>query len=283
MPQFSINEIFKSQDTKHRLTMFKAEDVQWLETQLFEKNGKPYLKCLASDKDRPAKPEEIVRQLWIKKLLEEFHYPQARLKIEYAVWFGSGVSDKSADIVIMHTDGEHPYIIFEVKKPKRKDGLQQLKSYSNAEGTPIGVWSNGEEVVVLHREEVVGGPHAFTQISSIPTVDQTLQDVITEQWTIEKLTEENRLVKERLSLKKIILDLEDLVLANAEGIDDSFDEIFKLIYAKLYDEWAAANDRTRNRKIHFRIYGESPRELYDKINGLFNRAKDKWRGIFGRD
>jgi hypothetical protein len=53
-------------------------------------------------------------------------------------------------------------------------------------------------------------------------------------------------VRERLCLKKIILDLEDLVLANVEGIDDSFDEVFKLIYAKLYDEWAAAaNDRTR--------------------------------------
>jgi type I restriction enzyme M protein len=279
MPQFSIDEIFRSQDTKHRLTLFKAEDVQWLETQLFEKNGKPYLKCLASDKDRLAKPEEIVRQLWIKKLLEEYHYPKERIRVEYAVWFGSGVSDKSADIVIMQTDGEHPYIIFEVKKPKRKDGLQQLKSYCNAEGSPIGAWSNGEELVILHREE----PNVFSQISSIPTVGQTLQDVITEQWTIDKLTEENRLVKERLSLKKIILDLEDLVLANAEGIDDSFDEVFKLIYAKLYDEWAAANDRTCNRKIHFRIYGESPRELYDKINGLFNRAKDKWRGIFGRD
>lgn len=90
-------------------------------------------------------------------------------------------------------------------------------------------------------------------------------------------------MKERLSLKQIILDLEDLVLANAEGIDDPFDEVFKLIYAKLYDEWAAANDPSRNRKIYFRIYGESPRELYDKISGLFNRAKDKWRGIFGRD
>ena len=274
-----IDEIFKSEETKHRLTLFKTEDIQWLEAQLFEKNGKPYLKCLASDKDRPAKPEEIVRQLWIKKLLEEYHYPKERIKVERAVWFGSGVSDKSADIVVMQTDGEHPYIIFEVKKPKRKDGLQQLKSYCNAEGSPIGVWSNGEELVVLHREE----PNIFSQISSIPTVGQTLQDVITEQWTIDKLTEENRLVKERLSLKKIILDLEDLVLANAEGIDDSFDEVFKLIYAKLYDEWAAANDRTRNRKIHFRIYGESPRELYDKINGLFNRAKDKWRGIFGQD
>jgi len=52
MPQFSIDEIFKSPDTKHRLNLFKAEDVQWLEAQLFEKNGKPYLKCLASDSDK---------------------------------------------------------------------------------------------------------------------------------------------------------------------------------------------------------------------------------------
>jgi type I restriction enzyme M protein len=123
----------------------------------------------------------------------------------------------------------------------------------------------------------------FTQISSLPTIDQTLQDVITEQWTIEKLTIENKLVRERLSLKDIILDLEELVLANAEGIDDSFEEVFKLVYAKLYDEWAAANDPSRNRRIHFRIYGESPQQLYDKINGLLAQGKNKWRGIFGLD
>jgi len=279
MPQISIDDIFKNPVTKHHLSLFTPEAIQWLETQIFEKNDKPYLRCLASDRDRPAKPEEIVRQLWIKKLMEEYHYPKERIKIEYSVWFGSGVSDKSADIVVMQADGEHPYIIFEVKKPNRKDGIQQLKSYCNAEGSPIGAWSNGEELVILHRQE----PNVFSQISSIPTIGQTLQDVITEQWTIEKLTEENRLVKERLSLKKIILDLEDLVLANAEGIDDSFDEVFKLIYAKLYDEWAAANDPARKRRINFRVYGESPSELYEKINGLFNRAKDKWRGIFGRD
>jgi type I restriction enzyme M protein len=279
MSPFSIDEIFRSQETKHRLTLFRPQDVLWLEGQLFEKNNRPYLKCLASEKDRPAKPEEIVRQLWIKKLLEEYNYPRERIKVERAVWFGSGVSDKSADIVIMHTDGEHPYIIFEVKKPKRKDGRRQLQSYCNAEGSPIGVWSNGEELVVLHREE----PNIFSQISSIPTVNQRLQDVITEQWTIEKLTSENKLVRERLSFKKIILDLEDMVLANAEGIDDSFDEVFKLIYAKLFDEWAASNDPARARRVHFRIYGESPRELYEKINGLFQQSKNKWRGIFSVD
>jgi len=274
MPQFSIDEIFRSPDTKHRLTLFKVADVQWLEAQLFEKNGKPYLKCLASDRDRPARPEEIVRQLWIKKLLDEYHYPKERIKVEYAVWFGSGVSDKSADIVIMQTDGEHPYIIFEVKKPKRRDGERQLRSYCNAEGSPIGVWSNGEEVLILHRQE----PNIFQAIPSIPTVDQTLQDVVTEQWTIDKLTAENKLVRERWSLKKIILDLEDLVLANA-GVD-AFEEVFKLLYAKLYDEWAAINLPNRQGRIQFRIYGESPDELHRKITGLFNEAKRKWPDVF---
>ncbi len=276
---YRIDQIFKDERTKHDLTIFSRTDINLIEEIIFDKGDKPYLKCLASDKDRPAKPEEIVRQLWLKRIMDEYHYPKERIKVEKAVWFGSGVSDKAADIIIMHTDGEHPYIIFEIKKPKRKDGLQQLKSYCNAEGSPIGVWSNGGEVVILHREE----PNIFSQLSVIPTVDQTLEDIVSEQWTIDKLISENKLVREKLSLKSIILDLEDLVLANAEGIDDSFDEVFKLIYAKLYDEWAATNDGRRNRRINFRIYGESPEELYRKINGLFDQAKNKWRDVFALD
>lgn len=205
------------------------------------------------------------------------HYPKDRIQVEKPVWFGSGVSDKAADIVILHKDdNEHPYIIFEIKKPKRKDGIQQLKSYCNADGAPIGVWSNGGEKVIFHREE----PNIFVDIGSIPTVDQTLQDVIAEQWTIDKLIAENRLIKENLTLKSIILDLENLVLANAKGIDDSFDEIFKLIYAKLYDEWAAVNLPARHRKLQFRIYGESASELKSKITGLLRDAAKKWKGIF---
>ena len=37
---------------------------------------------------------------------------------------------------------------------------------------------------------------------------------------------------------------------------------------------------SRRDRIHFRIYGESPKELYDKINGLFNDATNKWKGVF---
>lgn len=278
MSTYTIDQIFHNEETKYELHLFKLENIKWLESQLFDKNGKPYLKCLGSDKDRPAKPEEIVRQLWIKYILEELHYPKDRIQVEKSVWFGSGVSDKAADIVVLQKDKEHPYIIFEVKKPKRKDGIQQLKSYCNAEGSPIGVWSNGGEKIIYHREE----PNVFVSIDSIPTVDQTLLDVIREPWTIDKLIKENRLVTENLTLKSIILDLENLVLANAKGIDDSFDEIFKLIYAKLYDEWAAINLPARERKLQFRIYGESPEELKTKITNLLREAARKWKGIFSQ-
>ncbi|KKG31038.1 hypothetical protein DU38_05200 [Methanosarcina mazei] len=271
-----MDEIFHDENTKYELKLFNQVDIDWLEERIFDKGGKPYLKCLGSEKERPVKPEEIVRQLWLKKIIFEFHYPIDRILVEKSVWFGSGVSDKAADIVITHKDSESPYIIFEVKKPKRKDGIQQLKSYCNAEGSPIGVWSNGGEKVILHREE----PNIFQNIDEIPTVDQTLQDVIGQLWTIDKLKDENRLIKEKLSLKDIILDLENLVLANAKGIDDSFDEVFKLIYSKLYDEWAAVNLPQRNRKIQFRIYGESASELYEKINSLFREASKKWKGVF---
>lgn len=269
--EYSIHDIFKEKKIEHSLLLFKKEDIEALK--FFDKNGKPYLVCYATDKERPAKPEEIVRQLFIKKLMKEYSYPKERIAVEKEVWFGSGIHEKSADIVIWHKDLENPYIIIEVKKPNRRDGLQQLKSYCNAEGSPIGVWTNGKEIVVLHRED-----KGFTTISDFPRVTETLADILTEIWTIDKLQKENKLVKERLSLKSIIEDLEDLVLARA-GVD-AFDEIFKLIYAKLYDEWAAKYQGSRKGKIEFRIYGESPDELFDKINDLFEKSCDKWKGVF---
>jgi hypothetical protein len=63
MAHFSINSIFGNPDIKHRIALFNPEHIQWLDDQLFEKNKKSYLRCLGSDKDRPAKPEENVRQL----------------------------------------------------------------------------------------------------------------------------------------------------------------------------------------------------------------------------
>lgn len=264
-----IDDIFK--ESEHGLSIFDKKLRDSID--IFLKDGKPYIKCLVSDKDKQAKPEEIVRQLFILKLMKEYSYPKDRMAIEKEVWFGSGISEKRADIVVFHKNSKDPYILIEVKKPKRKDGVQQLKSYCNAEGSPLAVWCNGKDIETLYRIKT----NNFIRISDIPTIDQTINDVLTEPWTFERLTKENRLAS-GLSLREVIENLENLVLANA-GVD-AFDEIFKLIYAKLYDEFAANTKTERKGKILFRIYGDSNDELYDKISRLFEQAKEQWKGVF---
>lgn len=257
------------------LDIFDDSELKKLKENTFLKNGKPYVKCFVSAIDRPLKPEEIVRQLYCRKLIDKYHYPIERITVEKSVYFGSNVASKRADILVYHKDSKEPYIIVEIKKPKRKDGTEQLKSYCNAEGSPIGVWTNGKQIECWHRKK----PNNFISIPDIPTVDQSLEQVIKDTWTIDRLTKENRLLTEKKPLREIIATLEDLVLANSGR--DSFEEVFKLIYAKLYDEWAAVNNRTRKRKIYFRVYGEDKDQIYKKINQLFNQAKKKWRGVFG--
>lgn len=267
--RYTIGEILKTSD--YALTIFEDAEVQALD--IFERRGSPYLRDFVDGRERPAKPEEIVRQLYLYRLINRYGYPCERISVERGVYFGSSIGEKRADIVVSDVDDPNTvYIIVEVKKPKRKDGIEQLKSYCNAEGAPIAVWTNGGEEVIMHRED----PNHYRNITEIPRSDQTLVEVINERVTIEQLKENNKLVRERWTLKKVILDLEDLVLANA-GVD-AFDEVFKLIYAKLYDEWRAT--RRAGRIVEFRAAGESPQQLYDKINGLFQQAKDKWSGVF---
>ena len=171
-------------------------------------------------------------------------------------------------------DSDAAYIIVECKKPKRADGLEQPKSYLHAEGAPIGVWTNGGDQTRLHRRD----PNYFQSLTDIPSASQTLSELLNEQWTLEDLAEHNVLVTQDTTLKKIILDMENLVLANA-GVD-AFEEVFKLIYAKLYDESQAAQGGRQKRYIQFRVGGASPVEFKRKISNLFDQAKRKWPGVF---
>jgi len=267
---WKINKIFSASDVKHGLSLFKPEEIEYVENLITEQDGKFYIKCQIKDKDKVAKPEEIVRQLWIYRLLTEYGYPKERIDVERIIYFGS--NSGLADIVVLHEDLQHPYIIFEVKRPQRTAGREQLRSYCNAEGAPIGVWSNGNEIIILHREE----PNIFVEIPRIPKNGETLKDILTERWTIKWLEENDMLRQGKTTLKKILLDLEELVLGNA-GVDP-FEEIFKLIYAKLYDEWQGINDP--NYQLQFFVGDRNPEQVKQVIVNLLDRAKREWPGVF---
>ena len=267
----TVDEILRG--SAHALTIFSSNSIEALP--IFLKGSKPYIKCYVSGKDRPAKPEEIVRQLYLRMLVDEYGYPADRVAIEKPVQMGSNVHDKPADIVIWdEKESTAAYIIIECKKPKRSDGLEQLKSYCNAEGSPIGVWTNGGETIHLHRRD----PNYYQNLPDIPKNKQSLSDLLGERWTLDDLANHNVLVREQTTLKQIILDMENLVLANA-GVD-AFDEVFKLIYTKLYDEMQAARGGSRRRFLQFRCGGATPTEFKDKMNRLFARAQGKWPGVF---
>ena len=76
--------------------------------------------------------------------MQQYAYKSDEIDLEKGVQFGTEVGTKAADIIV-YTDATKvtPKIIVECKKPKRKDGIEQLKSYMNAKGAPVAVWSNG--------------------------------------------------------------------------------------------------------------------------------------------
>lgn len=266
-------------DSPYMLTQFSDEAVKAIEQRAFiktDKKGKDvaYIKCLVRDKDIVLKPEEIVRQLYVYKLIHDYKYPVTRMELERQITFGR--EKKRADIVIFDKDNPTAEeIIVEIKKPKLKDGKEQLKSYCNATGAIIGVWTNGGQISYYHRKD----PNFFEDIPNIPKENQKLRDILTERWTIADLVSKDKLISEKKSLKGLIEEMEDEVLANA-GVD-VFEEVFKLIFTKLYDELSSTRDKTR--KLEFRNYGDTDDDLKVNIQELFDEAKKMWPGVFSDD
>lgn len=212
-------------------------------------------------------PEEIVRQLWVYKLIQQYGYKADEIDLEKGVQFGTEVGTKAADIIV-YTDATKvtPKIIVECKKPKRKDGIEQLKSYMNAKGAPVAVWSNGADSIILYRPY----PAQFDDtLFDIPKRGQAPKDVLEAKKTLLQL-------KKDFNFKKIIQDLEELVLANSGK--NEFNEIFKLIFAKIWDEKEAEENR-KDKTVEF---GKAldPDITYGRINGLFKKASAEWPGIF---
>lgn len=262
-------------DSAYKLNRFKPEQIATIEARITlkesDKKTTPYVTCLVRGKPIKLTPEEAVRQLYVMVLRDDLGYPVNRMEVEHEVTFGR--EKKRADICIFDKDKTTtPYILVELKKPKLKDGKEQLKSYCNATGAPMGVWTNGEQISYYHRKD----PNYFEDIPAIPSAHEKLSDILSERWTIDDLVRLDKLVNEKKSLKDLILEMEDEVLANA-GVD-VFEELFKLVFTKLYDEMEGGRDKKRH--LVFKNYGDTETELKAKIQDLFDKARAKWEGVF---
>lgn len=272
-----LHDILKGSD--YSLDLFVWESINTLENRIIDKvdkKGKPYysVNCIIRDKEIKLTPEEVVRQLYTEQLISQYGYAKDRIAFEYPIYFGREA--KRVDIVIRDADDANvAYIIVEVKKPKAKDGREQLKSYTHATGASMAVWTNGTTIAYYQRQN----PNFFKDIPNIPRATETLAEILQAPFTMADLIREDKLTKTGKSLKDLVLEMEDEVLANA-GVD-VFEEVFKLIFAKLYDEQIGATDDNYN--LEFRNSGLSDIQLKEKIEKLFKKACNKWPGVFAED
>lgn len=229
--------------------------------------GKWGIHCRIRNKVLAFKPEEVVRQMTVDWLIDGLGYPASHVAVEHPVQMGSTVHDKPADIVIFADDSkDQPWMAIEVKKPNRKDGIEQLKSYMNALGCVFGYWSNG----VDNRHLLRSDPNDYSKpIWRLPAYGETLDDID------EPLTR-SRLVPVK-DLYAIFKDMEQEILAHQTV--ETFNEIFKVVFAKLFDE--RTNLPGDKSVAKFRLgLTEDPQMATDRVRDLFEKAKAKWKNVY---
>ena len=280
------------------LTIFSQEEKEAVRKLIIEDK----ITCQKRNKQIKLTHEERVRQLYLYRLINTYNYSLSDIEVETQVDFGR--EKKRADIII--SENSFPYIVIETKKALEKDGKEQLRSYTNATGAPLAVWINGQQIEHWHRKD----PNYFESIIGIPKNNQTLKELLDEPFTLVHLMIKDKLLKQGTSLKKVIKEMENEVLANA-GVN-VFEEGFKLIFTKLFDEsQVIQNDKklilskakieeTDNQlerieklkkivdndefirelsPLEFYNYGDDQR-LKEDINTLFLSAQEKWKNVF---
>jgi len=200
-------------------------------------------------------------------LINEMGYSADQIAVEVPVVMGAAVHEKAADIVIYEdTTKTKEMIVIEVKKPNRKDGIDQLKAYMNATGAPFGFWSDGVDEKFLLRT----GANDFSRpIWRLPRPGETLDD-LDEVLTRDKLVP----VKD---LYGVFKDVEQEILAHQSL--DIFNEIFKVVFPKLYDERVNLPTGASTPFFKMRLT-EGSSSVSKRVHGLFDKAKAKWKDVY---
>ena len=227
-------------------------------------------------KEFALKPEEEIRLLMVKRLILEYGYLPAQIDFEIRVKAGQATLPKKADIVVFdtatdHDPASHAYIIVEVKKKNRKDGIDQMQTYCNNTTAEFGVWFNGNDIVYQHRKRE---PHQFDDIPDIPRKGQTLDDV--GSFSKDDLVPATE-------LKSIFETIHNHIYANQGFLKEkAFNEMLKIIFIKMVDEKSASE------KSEFRITERELRAVeegkgqpfVDRITNLFTRVKQEYGDVF---
>lgn len=215
-------------------------------------------------------PEEVVRQDYIRILMDDYCYKPSEIESGFSIPRGSSNRDQ-ADIAIFDGYGRDPASdivgIVETKKPGETKGVAQLKSYMTATSAIWGVWTNGNDIRYLCKP--VGQSSIFEGIiNNIPVRGQRVQD-------IGSISREDLRPYSRTLLKASFSRILNTLYANTNisRREKLGNEMIKIIFSKIHDETTYVNSAPR----FYAGYGESPDAVKSRIEGLFKSVVDDYK------
>ena len=235
-------------------------------------------------KFRPDTPEEYVRQIIEKRLINEHKYSVDQVKVEFTLQLGS--NKPRVDLAIWDKDEtnltqENIKICIECKKETvsptgKKDGIAQLQSYmSVCPNCEWGLWTNSLQKFVFKKyidEET--GKVCFMEYNDIPSADGNLDDV-------------NR--PSRKSLKNASSDNLLFVFKSCHNhifVNDGFQkqpaffELLKIIFCKIEDERNIPKPLEFYTTSEERSNPDGQLTVKNRISKIFERVKTRHGKIF---
>lgn len=267
-----LDIVFRDPGIKHGLHFFTSGEINKLH--LRAQDDKIQIRCAKRGIWRRATPEEVVRQLFLVWIQDALGYKLAQIDVEWPLQMGHDAEKERIDIVVFtDTTMEEPHIVFELKRPSAKDGLEQLRSYLNWTGCWFGCWSNGSSYFFQLREEDGASkkaPYKYRDITRLPKLGEDLKDILA-PLTFAQL-------RPIPDMRGLIERLEHDALSNA-GVN-AFDELFKLFFAKLHDEFRPKRKETD--AVAFRVPETGADAARKRLNDLFEQARSRphWSNIF---
>ena len=136
----------------------------------------------------------------------------------------------------------------------------------NPTGAVFGYWSDGVDQKFLLRTN----PNDFSKpIWRLPSASESLLD-IDEPLTRDKLVPAK-------DLYGVFKDIEQEILAHQSL--DTFNEIFKIVFAKLFDERVNLHNATAPAKFKMGLT-EGAASVAKATHDLFEKAKNKWKDVY---
>ncbi len=235
-----------------------------------------YLIDYATGKELKITPEEKVRQLFEKRLVEEYGYSKNQIDVNFMIQKGS-LKIGPADIVVFRTSRkifDNIYLIVETKRKDITDGIDQLKTYLDPSPGEGGAWFNGDEIAYLR---VLRKPPTFTpkyvEWRNIPKKGEAWEE-IGKYKTIADL----KIAPDLRSIFHVIYYwlYTNSNLPRAERLGA---EMTRLIFCKIYDELHNSND------LQFRAGAEeSDKKIAERVKRLFEKVRDQeYADVFESD